>query len=568
VATSPGFSVHRKMEDSPEVAVHGQVATKPHVVGLILDLVGYTEDRPLGSVGLLDPGCGEGAFIAEAARRLVKSLGGPLEPGAIAGCLLGLEKDKRAAEICRGRVAAVLADAGLSPLQASRLARRWIVCGDYLEHRFERTFRYVVGNPPYVRQEAIPKDQLLRYRRDFECFYDRADLYVAFFERSLRLLDEKGVLGFICPDRFTRNNYGRKLRRLITSEYSVKAMLDLTQASPFEPEVICYPGIFVVARGRSRGVDYFRLSAASPGECRAALEIVRGRSVPETTSPAVVYHHFEEWFTGEEKWTTESPAHLDLLRRLERDHVPLGSEASGCRVGIGVATGADRVFIVRPGAVDIEPELLMPLVMTDDIATGEVRWSGRCVINPFRSESSPELIDLGKYPRARRYFLEHEETLKARNIARRNDANQRHSWYRTIDRIYPSLRATPKLLIPDIKVSNLIVLEEGKLYPHHNLYYVASESWDLAALRTILRSSVARFFVWMYGVKMRANFLRFQAQYLRRVCIPLRLEVGSAMMAALRAVPPAAPIEEVDVVVARLYGLTAGEMDLIRDIAG
>jgi hypothetical protein len=185
------------------------------------------------------------------------------------------------------------------------------------------------------------------------------------------------------------------------------------------------------------------------------------------------------------------------------------------------------------------------------------------VINPFANGHSTKLIDLRRFPKARAYFERHRARLRGRNVAQR-DLDR---WYRTIDRIYPSLRTTPKLLIPDIKAENLIVLEEGRLYPHHNLYYVASKYWDLRALRTILRSSLGRFFVWMYGVKMRGDFLRFQAQYLRRICVPPLLTVPKSTLRKLIAVGDSPSVSVADDVVAELYGLSDEELELVRGTA-
>ncbi len=56
--------------------------------------------------------------------------------------------------------------------------------------------------------------------------------------------------------------------------------------------------------------------------------------------------------------------------------------------------------------------------------------------------------------------------------------------------------------------------------PHHNLYYVISNTWDLRALQAVLLSGIAKFFVSTYSTKMRGGSLRFQAQYLRHICIP------------------------------------------------
>jgi len=64
------------------------------------------------------------------------------------------------------------------------------------------------------------------------------------------------------------------------------------------------------------------------------------------------------------------------------------------------------------------------------------------------------------------------------------------------------------------------VLDEGKTYPHHNLYFVTSGRWDLTVLGGLLLSRVATAFVEAYCVKMRGGTLRFQAQYLRRIRVP------------------------------------------------
>jgi adenine-specific DNA-methyltransferase len=93
-------------------------------------------------------------------------------------------------------------------------------------------------------------------------------------------------------------------------------------------------------------------------------------------------------------------------------------------------------------------------------------------------------------------------------VAKKAPAN----WFRTIDRVYPKLVGTPKLLIPDIAGANEVVFDHGRFHPHHNLYFVTSDHWDLEVLGGLLSSRVALFFVWSYAVKMRGGYLRFQAQ--------------------------------------------------------
>jgi hypothetical protein len=190
-------------------------------------------------------------------------------------------------------------------------------------------------------------------------------------------------------------------------------------------------------------------------------------------------------------------------------------EADGkTRVGIGVATGADDVFIVTKEMADeIESDRLVPLVMRSDIHGGRIDWGGRYVINTFRTDGG---VDLADYPRLAAYFAKHDLAVRRRHVSQRSNG----FWFRTVDRVYPELARKPKLLIPDIAASNQVTYDSGQYHPHHNLYFVTSDSWDLEVLGGLLSSKVALLFVWAYSVRMRGGCLRFQAQYLRRIRVP------------------------------------------------
>jgi hypothetical protein len=135
------------------------------------------------------------------------------------------------------------------------------------------------------------------------------------------------------------------------------------------------------------------------------------------------------------------------------------------------------------------------------------------LVNPW--DESGRLVKLENHPKLRAYLNQHREDLSRRHVARKASAD----WYRTIDKVQLGLAEKPKLLLQDMKTTIQPVLDEGH-YPHHNLYWVASDSWDLRVLGGILLSGVAQMFVEAYGVKMRGGTLRFQAQYLRKIRVP------------------------------------------------
>ncbi len=199
----------------------------------------------------------------------------------------------------------------------------------------------------------------------------------------------------------------------------------------------------------------------------------------------------------------------------------------------------------------------LPLATTRDILTGTVKWRGQGVVNPF--EDSGKLVDLHAYPRLPRYLEAHKSEIAGRHVAQKAPAN----WYRTIDRITPALATKPKLLIPDIKGEAHIVYEPGELYPHHNLYFITSDTWDLRALQAVLRSGIARLFVSVYSTRMRGGYMRFQAQYLRRIRVPHWEQVPDSLKQALIAAAERDDLQACNQAVYELYDLSETEQEAL-----
>lgn len=540
-------------------ATHGVVLTKPHIVDLILDLVGYRSDADLGAQSLLEPSCGTGAFLVRAARRLLQAAttyGRP--PATLANCLTGVDIDPNHVRDTRAALCSLLVDEfAVGWKLATELASAWVEQADFLLLP-ERNYNFVVGNPPYVRIEQIAPLLQAEYRARYTTIFDRADLYVAFIERGLAALAPGGMLGYICADRWILNKYGAPLRELVATHYRLANYIDLHDASPFESEVIAYPSIFVIGTGTTGAVRVAKLLTASEQECRSVAKAFVPRNAVGASDPVAMSGMataqpietvtFDSWFTGNAPWTLSSPEHLRTLRELEA-RLPCLEDDGLTQVRIGVATGADEAYIVR-AEVDIEPDRLVPLVLRDDIAGGEVRNGGRFVINTFGADG--KAIDLRAYPRLAAYFDQHP-VIRQRHVAKKNP----RAWFRTIDRVYPELAQTPKLLVPDIAGSNQVIFEPGHYHPHHNLYFITSKSWDLEVLGGLLSSRVALFFVWSYAVKMRGGYLRFQAQYLRRIRVPRTVDIDASLATDLKSAYRARDFARLDALALRAYGLAA-----------
>lgn len=508
---------------------YGEVLTRRWVVDTILDLVGYVPGRDLAALTLVEPSAGQGAFLLPAVERLLASR--RPEPGdfvALGACVRAYELQERSARSCRAQVGALLVAAGCPEVEAAALAAEWVRHGDYLLEPDVPSADVVVGNPPYIRIEDIPGATQAAYRHLCPTMRGRADIYVGFYEKSLALLKPGGVLGFICADRWMHNQYGAALRELVASRFSVDAVWKVHDVDAFEAQVSAYPAVTVLSRRRQGSAVVADTTAAFGPEQAAELAAWsnEGNGV-SVARPSFTAHRLPHWFAGRELWPTGSPSLLALVEHLNDAFGPLHAPASGTRVGIGVATGADKVFITKdPDSV--ETDRLLPLSMVGDLKSGVFSWSGHYLVNPWEEDGS--LVALDDYPLLRRYLENVGDTLRGRHVARRNPS----SWYRTIDKVAHPLTAKPKLLLQDMRASIHPVLEPGGHYPHHNLYYVTSEHWDMEVLGGLLLSAVAQAFIEAYAVRMRGGTLRFQAQYLKQIRVPAPENLTAAQSEALR----------------------------------
>ncbi|PJL11568.1 modification methylase PaeR7I [Stenotrophomonas maltophilia] len=530
----------------------GAVFTRPEVVDFVLDLSGYKEDQPLYEKRILEPSFGQGQFLFRIIERLLNSWqsfrldGSPLND--LANAIRAVELHRDTFRDTRVGVIALLVRRGIAPEEAAVLAECWLSQGDFLLVSLEGEFDFVVGNPPYVRQEMIPGPLLAEYRDRYVTLYDRADIYVPFIERSLSVLANSGSMGFICSDRWTKNRYGAPLRSLVAERFHLKIYVDMVDTPAFHSDVVAYPAITIVSREKPGAT---RISHRPAIDRRALTSLANLLVAPMLPKGSSEVRELVGVTNDSEPWLLGSSDQMALIRRLEGAFPSL--EEAGCRVGIGVATGADKAFIGDFAALDVEPSRKLPLVTTKDILSGEVMWRGQGVINPFGVSGG--LVNLDKYPRLRRYLEVRREVIVARHCAQKYPEN----WYRTIDRITPSLAARPKLLIPDIKGEAHVVFEDGKFYPHHNLYHVTSDDWDLRALQAVLLSAISRLFVATYSTKMRGGFLRFQAQYLRRIRIPRWIDVPMPLRLELAEAAIGRDVQACNRATFELYGLSCEE---------
>ena len=545
---------------APGAVNHGEVFTRPWVVDLVLDLAGYKAERDLANTLAIEPSCGAGAFLVPIVRRLSESCrlhGKTIEEAA--GAIHATDLQPQSVALARSTVLKTLVGEGWPEVLSMELADQWVNEGDFiLGDDLTGTADFVLGNPPYVRLEEVRPEVSAAYRRVCPTMGGRADLFVGFFEKGLLCLRPEGRLAYICADRWMHNQYGKALRALVGSHFSMDAAVVMHDVDAFEEEVSAYPAITVIRRD-VQGTVLVADTTNRFGEADAVQLVswANGKRTRPKRTPAFEVAEIPHWYTGTSAWPGGSPEQLRLVAELESRFPQLEDRASGTKVGIGVATGADKVFVTKDPEL-VEASRLLPLSMVKDTSSGHFEWSGHYLVNPWDAEG---LVDLEKFPRLKSYYESHEVTLRRRNVAGRRPRD----WYRTIDRVDHGLTSRPKLLFPDMKMAMEPVLEAGGHYPHHNIYYLVSNEWPLEVLGGLLLSQVANLFMRTYAVRMRGGTMRFQAQYMRKICVPRLEAISSTDAEGLAEALESRDVERATGLSRHIYGVTPEELASVLD---
>lgn len=214
------------------------VYTPPDIVDEVLDAAGYIPARDLQSMTVLEPSCGNGAFLVEIASRLVESIrlhsSAECESGslgekisaALSKNIMAIEIDGDALDEAKGRVLSMLEGRySYRPTDSDSLFGSWHA-GDALEYLQTDGTRYdfVVGNPPYVRIHNV--GDIGNLREIPWCSSGMTDMFYAFYYLGLNHLNKNGTLAYIAPSVWMTSKYGKLMRDDLIAGGNVKTVID------------------------------------------------------------------------------------------------------------------------------------------------------------------------------------------------------------------------------------------------------------------------------------------------------------------------------------------------------
>ncbi|RJO60739.1 MAG: hypothetical protein C4542_08310 [Dehalococcoidia bacterium] len=435
---------------------------------------------------ILDPACGSGSFLIRAYDELLKyhakvqsKAVNELEQNErmryLSGNIFGVDLDEQAVEIaCLNLLLRGLANRDLLPPLTDNIKRgNSLISGTEKElkgyfgkdwkakHPFnwEEEFKdimagggfdVVIGNPPYVRIQSLPKDEADYFRSHYDSAFGSFDIYVLFIEKAIRLLKTGGQLGFITSGKFLKSDYGKKIQQVIHEQCTVEDIIDLSAQQVFA-EATTYPVIVILrkgvgANGHSPLLNYVFMPAdgIQPPDIASMTPV-------KAAQDAIIKGVWPLSVTGDR-----------LLAKLQQKAELLGEITE--RIFVGLQTNADTIFVMEKRSacengkfraysrsltkeVELESALLKPFLMGNDIERYRYPVTPQLLLFPYKvSNGHAELITpqdfTSSYPLCWKYLLDNRKALENRE----NGKMKHENWYAYI---YPkslALHDKPKLL--------------------------------------------------------------------------------------------------------------------------
>ena len=375
---------------------------------------------------------------------------------------------------------------------------------------FERGgFDVVIGNPPYVRQEAL--GALKGYLAQCYASYSGvADLYVYFYERGLDLLAPGSKLSYIVTNKWMRAGYGEPLRRLFSERAVFEEILDFGHAPIFE-DADTFPCIIVARRRPSEPA-----SVADPEQPAVSVcPVPRDRSAELSLDNYVHEHAYPvPWSRyGAAPWSLEPPAVDALMQRIRERGTPL-AEFLGVKPMYGIKTGLNEAFLIDDGTrtalIRDDPgcaDIIKPYLRGQDIKRWAPDWQGLWMIFARRG------IDIEAYPSVLRHLERFRERLepKPRDLdkATKSDWPGRkpgsYAWYEIQDSVdYWRHFEAPKIVYQEIQFHPQYAYSERPLYGNNKVFLLPTA--DLYVL-AVLNSPLLWWHNWRYLPHMKDEAL-------------------------------------------------------------
>ena len=443
-------------------------------------------------------------------------------------------------------------------------------------------FDIVIGNPPYVRIQTLNNSdsKLVEKYNDLysEITIGNYDLYLLFMYRGLQLINQKGMVTYIEPNKFLLATMGTKIRQLLKKENLIKRLIDFGTNQIFKTATT-YTCIIFISQSESETFEYkkFNLGENYLDFNSIAFSDIDFKNLPDKANWALSNNSSNSVL---EKIKAQKYKFIDITEKIFK----------------GSSTGNDKIFLldlvsensktysvkseVSPEPFEIEKKICRKFLYGESVLRYAEPNSTKLLLFPYKKEFDKYVLytanDMKKtFPLAFSYLKKHKELLLSRKIPLTADNFFKFSAARSLNDYEQT-----KILIPDMLVSDRVSLDEtGEYFTgpaiHCPVFNSVGKQFEQKFYLAILNSKVFWYFISHTSTALRGDAYRLTPEFLNDFVFPditpaqqkPIIALVDKILAAKKADVTSDTIElehKIDELVYKLYGLTEEEIAIVE----
>ena len=387
-------------------------------------------------------------------------------------------------------------------------------------------FDVVIGNPPYVKfQDLLDQTRTELYKNWKTLKKGTYNLYFAFFELGIKILNKDGVLGFITPNNYFTSLAGVYLRQFLSDDHLLYKILDFNHLKLFEAQT--YTCVTFLKRN---GKDFFYYERIDSSKDLEQL----GSKEP---------HYSEILFSDldNKKWRLLKSRDQENIKKIENTYIKLGEITD---IKVGVATCKDNVYFIDGDTLKngyyvkhyqgknylIEAAATKPIVKISDFKNqAGLKENRRRIIFPYKKiNGAVELISSeemeSKFPKCYEFLAVAKDELLERDKGK----TLYPEWYayaRTQGlNLYgkklltPTFSSGPRFLYE--RSSDSLFCNGYAIYPKREKSIFMKELLDLEIIKKILNSVVMDYYINKTSVSIGGGYACYQKNFIELFGVP------------------------------------------------
>lgn len=368
-------------------------------------------------------------------------------------------------------------------------------------------FDYLIGNPPYVKQQNIPLEYRELIQKNFETVYSNYNLYYVFIEISLKLLNPDGRIIYLVPNYILKIKSAMKLRKFLLDKKSIYSVIN------FHSEKL-FPGIDTYSMILTLELD--------------STEIL----YKNITSLKLLEKNLTQYDCI--SYDNVSNDTINLLSKNELDIVKKVSSQPGILdISTGIATQKDGLYLIDyidNGLFYKEYDNTKYLIekgIIKKIIKGSASKGIKelYIIYPYKIIDnrailiSPKELEV-RFPNALRYFRAVKGAMLSRSGIKNDDIWYMYGRSQSLNRTYPKIVFPTNTDKPKFK----IYTDDALFFNGYAIYGIKNKRTnnnELKAINTLLNSKLVEYFMKLTSYYIGGGYVSYQKKYLEKVTIPI-----------------------------------------------